>query len=33
MFVELHVLSAFSFGALYRLFCSPAGWFVEGSYD
>jgi protein ImuB len=20
-------------GALYRLFCAPAGWFVEGSYD
>jgi protein ImuB len=24
---------ALSDGALYRLFCSPAGWFVEGSYD
>jgi protein ImuB len=24
---------ALSDGALYRLYCSPAGWFVEGSYD
>jgi protein ImuB len=24
---------ALSDGALYRLFCSPNGWFVEGSYD
>ncbi len=24
---------ALSDGALYRLFCSPQGWFVEGSYD
>jgi protein ImuB len=20
-------------GAIYRLYCSPGGWFVEGSYD
>jgi protein ImuB len=20
-------------GALYRLYCSPSGWFLEGSYD
>jgi protein ImuB len=24
---------ALSDGALYRIFCSPSGWFVEGSYD
>jgi protein ImuB len=24
---------ALSDGTLYRLYCSPAGWFVEGSYD
>ena len=24
---------ALSDGALYRLYCSPAGWFLEGSYD
>jgi protein ImuB len=24
---------ALSDGALYRIFCSPGGWFVEGSYD
>jgi protein ImuB len=24
---------ALSDGALYRLYCSPGGWFVEGSYD
>ena len=24
---------ALSDGALYRLFCDPRGWFVEGSYD
>jgi protein ImuB len=24
---------ALSDGVLYRLFCSPQGWFVEGSYD
>ena len=24
---------ALSDGALYRLFCNPRGWFVEGSYD
>jgi protein ImuB len=24
---------ALSDGALYRLYCAPAGWFVEGSYD
>ena len=24
---------ALSDGALYRLFCSPEGWFVEGNYD
>jgi protein ImuB len=24
---------ALSDGALYRLYCSPRGWFVEGSYD
>jgi protein ImuB len=24
---------ALSDGALYRLCCSPCGWFVEGSYD
>jgi len=24
---------ALSDGALYRVYCSPAGWFVEGSYD
>jgi len=24
---------ALSDGVLYRLYCSPAGWFVEGSYD
>jgi protein ImuB len=24
---------ALSDGALYRLFCSPNGWYVEGSYD
>jgi protein ImuB len=24
---------ALSDGALYRLYCEPRGWFVEGSYD
>jgi protein ImuB len=24
---------ALSDGALYRLYCCPVGWFVEGSYD
>jgi protein ImuB len=24
---------ALSDGALYRLYCAPQGWFVEGSYD
>jgi len=24
---------ALSDGALYRIYCEPAGWFVEGSYD
>jgi len=24
---------ALSDGALYRLYCNPRGWFVEGSYD
>jgi protein ImuB len=24
---------ALSDGGLYRLYCDPAGWFVEGSYD
>ena len=24
---------ALSDGALYRLYCEPGGWFVEGSYD
>jgi len=24
---------ALSDGALYRLYCSPGGWFLEGSYD
>jgi protein ImuB len=24
---------ALSDGALYRLYCGPRGWFVEGSYD
>ena len=24
---------ALSDGALYRVYCSPAGWFIEGSYD
>ena len=24
---------ALSDGAIYRLYCSPGGWFVEGSYD
>ena len=43
-YVELHARSAdpwlrdewdiaLSDGALYRLYCDPRGWFVEGSYD
>jgi protein ImuB len=24
---------ALSDGALYRIYCEPGGWFVEGSYD
>jgi len=24
---------ALSDGALYRIYCEPRGWFVEGSYD
>jgi protein ImuB len=24
---------ALSDGALYRIYCAPPGWFVEGSYD
>jgi protein ImuB len=24
---------ALSDGALYRIYCAPRGWFVEGSYD